>query len=148
MHDPRGQPPGEDHNSAERIAPSRRSCLPDNLRLYQLSRLEHDRHHPKRQARKQRKSASWAETKRTIMHKPAPVQPKNVAAEPSGLLAPDTSGMNFYRAAQALTDLLRIHLPETLFRHIEPYLDRLGELAGGALDEYARLADRHTPVLH
>jgi len=42
-----------------------------------------------------------------------------------GLLAPDTSGMNFYRADPALTDLLRIHLPEALFRHIEPHLDRL-----------------------
>src|SRR6266571_2011795 len=69
-------------------------------------------------------------------------------AEQPGLLAPDTTGMNFYRADQALTDLLRIHLPEKLFRHIEPQLDRLGELAGGRLDDCARLADRHTPVLH
>ncbi len=65
-----------------------------------------------------------------------------------GLLAPDTSGMNFYRADPALTDLLRIHLPDALFRHIEPHLDRLGALAGGRLDECARLADRHVPVLH
>jgi acyl-CoA dehydrogenase len=65
-----------------------------------------------------------------------------------GLLAPDTSGMNFYRADPALADLLRIHLPEALFRHIEPHLDRLGALAGGHLDECARLADRHVPVLH
>ena len=65
-----------------------------------------------------------------------------------GLLAPDTSGMNFYRADPALTDLLRLHLPDTLFRHIEPHLDRLGELAGGHLDECARLADRHPPMLH
>ena len=65
-----------------------------------------------------------------------------------GLLAPDTSGMNFYRADPALADLLRIHLPEALFRHIEPHLDRLGGLAGGHLDECARLADRHVPVLH
>jgi acyl-CoA dehydrogenase len=65
-----------------------------------------------------------------------------------GLLAPDTSGMNFYRADPALADLLRIHLPEALFRHIEPHLDRLGCLAGGHLDECARLADRHVPVLH
>ena len=64
------------------------------------------------------------------------------------LLAPDTSGMNFYRADPALADLLRIHLPEKLFRHIEPQLDRLGSLAGGHLDECARLADRHVPVLH
>ena len=32
----------------------------------------------------------------------------------SGLLAPDTTGMNFYRADPALTDLLRIHLPDAL----------------------------------
>ncbi len=69
-------------------------------------------------------------------------------AAPATMLAPDTSGMNFYRADPALTDLLRIHLPEALFRHIEPHLDRLGALAGGGLDECARLADRHVPVLH
>jgi acyl-CoA dehydrogenase len=69
-------------------------------------------------------------------------------ASQSGLLAPDTSGMNFYRADPALTDLLRIHLSDALFRHIEPHLDRLGALAGGHLDECARLADRHVPVLH
>ena len=32
--------------------------------------------------------------------------------------------------------------------HIEPHLDRLGTLAGDHLDQCARLADRHTPVLH
>ena len=56
--------------------------------------------------------------------------------------------MNFYRADPSLADLLRIHLPEKLFHHIEPHLDRLGQLAGGHLDECARLADRHVPVLH
>jgi alkylation response protein AidB-like acyl-CoA dehydrogenase len=72
-------------------------------------------------------------------------------AEPAakaGLLAPDTSGLNFYRADPALIDLLRIHLDDRLFRHIEPHLDRLGAIAGGHLDECARLADRHGPVLH
>jgi acyl-CoA dehydrogenase len=72
----------------------------------------------------------------------------SASANQLGLLAPDTTGMNFYRADPALTDLLRLHLPDALFRHIEPHLDRLGELAGGYLDECARLADRHTPVLH
>src|SRR5258708_21631509 len=70
------------------------------------------------------------------------------SADQGGLLAPDTSGMNFYRADPALADLLRIHLPEPLFRHIEPHLDRLGALAGGNLDECARLADPHVPLLH
>ncbi|TWB88125.1 hypothetical protein FBZ93_119115 [Bradyrhizobium macuxiense] len=74
--------------------------------------------------------------------------PKTPSTSQPGLLAPDTTGMNFYRADPALTDLLKLHLPEALFRHIEPHLDRLGGLAGGTLDECARLADRHTPVLH
>jgi len=39
-------------------------------------------------------------------------------ASQGGLLAPDTSGMNFYRADPALTDLLRIHLPDAVFNHI------------------------------
>ncbi|MBR1204771.1 MULTISPECIES: acyl-CoA dehydrogenase family protein [unclassified Bradyrhizobium] len=73
---------------------------------------------------------------------------KTSSASQPGLLAPDTTGMNFYRADPALTDLLKLHLPEALFRHIAPHLDRLGGLAGGYLDECARLADRHTPVLH
>ncbi|MDH2386589.1 acyl-CoA dehydrogenase family protein [Bradyrhizobium sp. CER78] len=74
--------------------------------------------------------------------------PKTPPASQPGLLAPDTTGMNFYRADPALTDILKLHLPDALFRHIEPHLDRLGGLAGGHLDECARLADRHTPVLH
>src|SRR6188768_1020026 len=82
------------------------------------------------------------------MQQPLTHDRSTAAADKPGLLAPDTSGMNFYRADPALTDLLRLHLPEALFRHIEPHLDRLGALAGGHLDECARLADRHTPVLH
>src|SRR3954466_4659948 len=81
------------------------------------------------------------------MHAPG----KQDAAKPteqSGLIAPDTTGMNFYRADPSLSDLLRIHLSENLFCHVEPHLDRLGGLAGGYLDECARLADRHVPVLH
>ena len=82
------------------------------------------------------------------MHQPARHDDVTTPADRPGLLAPDTSGMNFYRADPALADLLRIHLPHALFRHIEPHLDRLGALAGGHLDECARLADRHVPVLH
>lgn len=69
-------------------------------------------------------------------------------ADQSGLLAPDTSGTNFYRADPSLADLLRIHLSEKLFNHIEPHLDKLGEMVGGRLDECGRVADRHVPVLH
>jgi len=66
----------------------------------------------------------------------------------SGAIAPDTTGLNFYRADPSLSDLLQLYLPDALFRHIEPHLDRLGALAGDQLDQCARLADRHTPVLH
>jgi alkylation response protein AidB-like acyl-CoA dehydrogenase len=43
---------------------------------------------------------------------------------------------------------MRVYLSPALAQHIEPHLDRLGALAGGRLDECARLADRHVPVLH
>jgi alkylation response protein AidB-like acyl-CoA dehydrogenase len=82
------------------------------------------------------------------MHSLSKYDDVTTPAEQPGLLAPDTSGMNFYRADPALTDLLHIHLPDALSRHIEPHLDRLGGLAGGHLDECARLADRHVPMLH
>lgn len=64
------------------------------------------------------------------------------------LIAPDTTGLNFYTADPSLADLLAIHLPEVLNRHIEPHLIELGALAGERLDECARLADRHVPVLY
>jgi acyl-CoA dehydrogenase len=63
-------------------------------------------------------------------------------------IAPDTTGLNFYAADRSLQDLLAIHLPANLVAHITPHLDRLGALAGDHLDTCARLADRHTPVLH
>ena len=70
------------------------------------------------------------------------------AKQSSDAIAPDTTGQNFFRADRSLQDLLQIHLPEKVYRHIEPHLDRLGGLAGDHLDTCARLADRHTPVLH
>jgi hypothetical protein len=63
-------------------------------------------------------------------------------------VAPDTTGLNFFRADPSLVDLLALYLPAPLLRHITPHLDRLGALAGDALDRCARLADRHGPVLH
>jgi alkylation response protein AidB-like acyl-CoA dehydrogenase len=66
----------------------------------------------------------------------------------TSLIAPDTTGRNFYRDDPSLTDLLRIHLDDQLFAHIQPHLDRLGGLVGGRLDECGRIADKHGPVLH
>jgi acyl-CoA dehydrogenase len=66
----------------------------------------------------------------------------------TGAIAPDTTGLNFFRADPSLSDLLQLHLPADLWSHIEPHLDRLGALAGDHLDTCARLADKHTPILH
>ena len=71
-----------------------------------------------------------------------------MAAPLSNRVAPDTTGLNFFRADPSLADLLQLYLPAPLWRHVEPHLDRLGALAGDELDRCARLADRHVPVLH
>ena len=63
-------------------------------------------------------------------------------------VAPDCRGMNFYRADEALRRLLDLYMEPALRAHLEPHLDRLGELAGGRLDELADAADKHPPVLH
>src|SRR5215470_13471405 len=65
-----------------------------------------------------------------------------------GHLAPDGAGQNFYAADRGLRDLLPLYLAADDFSKLEPHLDRLGALAGGRLDELARIADRHPPVLH
>jgi alkylation response protein AidB-like acyl-CoA dehydrogenase len=71
-----------------------------------------------------------------------------MAAPLSNRVAPDTTGLNFFRADPSLADLLSLYLPAPFWRHVEPHLDRLGALAGDELDRCARLADRHVPVLH
>ena len=70
---------------------------------------------------------------------------KTPAAAPSNadLLAPDTTGLNFYRADPMLAGILRLYLPKALFDHIEIFCVGiflgfaghflLGELSGGAL---------------
>jgi alkylation response protein AidB-like acyl-CoA dehydrogenase len=66
----------------------------------------------------------------------------------AGLVAPDCRGMNFYRIDGGLRDLLDLHMEPRLRAAMEPHLDRLGQLAGGRLDELAEIADKHLPVLH
>jgi alkylation response protein AidB-like acyl-CoA dehydrogenase len=63
-------------------------------------------------------------------------------------IAPDCAGQNFYAVDRGLRDLLRIYLAPDDFRRLEPHFDRLGGLAGGRLDELARAADKHPPVLN
>ncbi|HXN86107.1 MAG TPA: acyl-CoA dehydrogenase family protein [Candidatus Binataceae bacterium] len=75
---------------------------------------------------------------------------KDVANPPRGSdhLALDCRGMNFYRIDRSLQELLDIYMDPKMRAHMEPHLDRLGELAGGRLDELASAADKHPPVLH
>ena len=66
-----------------------------------------------------------------------------VAATGSDLIAPDCRGLNFWKIDRALRDLLTLYLDETALRHFTPHFERLGELAGGRLDELALQADKH-----
>ena len=63
-------------------------------------------------------------------------------------IAPDCAGQNFYAVDRGLRDLLKLYLIPDDFRRLEPHFDRLGALAGGRLDELARIADQHPPALH
>ena len=63
-------------------------------------------------------------------------------------LAPDGAGQNFYAIDRGLRDLLPLYLAAEDFSKLEPHFDRLGTLAGGRLDELARIADQHPPILH
>ena len=71
-----------------------------------------------------------------------------VAATGSDLIAPDCRGLNFWKIDRALRDLLMLYLNERALRHFTPHFERLGELAGGRLDELALQADKHPPLLH
>lgn len=60
---------------------------------------------------------------------------------------PDRHGANFYTTDRELQSLLALYLPADLLAHLQPYLRRMGELAGGRIDELAGIADRHPPEL-
>ncbi len=70
-------------------------------------------------------------------------------APPSPVPAlPDSRGTNLFRADPGFAPLLALYLEPALHAHLVPHLDRLGALAGGALDELAGAADRNPPRLH
>lgn len=66
----------------------------------------------------------------------------------SDWIAPDCRGMNFWQIDPAFRDLLSLYLKPEELNHFVPHFERLGELAGGRLDELAQTADKHQPVLH
>ncbi|MFY0613568.1 MAG: acyl-CoA dehydrogenase family protein [Hyphomicrobiaceae bacterium] len=63
-------------------------------------------------------------------------------------VAPDCAGMNFYECDPGLNLGLALYLPDDLRAVVEPHMRELGRLGGTRLDELARIADRHPPVLH
>jgi alkylation response protein AidB-like acyl-CoA dehydrogenase len=83
------------------------------------------------------------------MHAPPPQKSfTNAQSRGADHIAPDCAGQNFYAVDRGLRDLLRLYLEPNDFRRLEPHFDRLGALAGGRLDELARAADKHPPVLN
>jgi alkylation response protein AidB-like acyl-CoA dehydrogenase len=60
---------------------------------------------------------------------------------------PDQHGVNLFATDPALQSLLPVYLAPALVSHLMPHLMRLGELAGGRLDDLAHTADKHPPEL-
>ncbi len=72
----------------------------------------------------------------------------DIAASSESPLARDCAGMDFYAIDRGLQDLFTHYVEPALRPALEPHLARMGKIAGGRLDELARIADRHGPVLH
>ncbi|HRO83074.1 MAG TPA: acyl-CoA dehydrogenase family protein, partial [Alicycliphilus denitrificans] len=60
---------------------------------------------------------------------------------------PDRGHVNYYTSDSELQSLLALYLPADLHAHLQPYFERMGELAGGAVDDWALEADRNPPTL-
>ncbi|WP_169568384.1 acyl-CoA dehydrogenase family protein [Sneathiella limimaris] len=63
-------------------------------------------------------------------------------------VAPDCHGLNFFDIDSSLKSLMEIYLPQDLREHMTPVYQNLGEVVGNRLDDLARTAERHPPVLH
>ena len=60
---------------------------------------------------------------------------------------PDRGHVNNYTEDKELQQLLALYLPADLYAHLQPHFKRMGELAGGAVDDWALEADRNPPTL-
>ena len=60
---------------------------------------------------------------------------------------PDRGHINYYSTDTELQQLLALYMPADLYAHLQPYFERMGELAGGAVDDWAMDADRNPPTL-
>ena len=82
------------------------------------------------------------------------ITPARTESHPAGTphgsdhIGADSRGQNLFRADPGFRDLLGVYLTPQEQAHFWPHFDRLGALAGGDLDRWADLADKHPPVLH
>ena len=67
---------------------------------------------------------------------------------PTGAIAPDTKGQNFFTQDRTLRDLASLYLDDALLKALDDQLSELGYRAANDLDEHAMLANRHDPTLH
>jgi acyl-CoA dehydrogenase len=81
-------------------------------------------------------------------HPATPSAARENAEERRAGVAADAAGQNFYLIDRSLREVLPLRLPPELRDHFEPHFTDLGAALGGTLDDQARLADRHPPVLH
>lgn len=68
---------------------------------------------------------------------------RNEATHP----VPDQHGVNLFATDLGLQALLPVYLQPELVSHLTPHFLRLGELAGGRLDDLASTADKNPPEL-
>jgi acyl-CoA dehydrogenase len=68
---------------------------------------------------------------------------RNEATHP----VPDQHGVNLFATDLALQALLPVYLQPELVKHLTPHFLRLGEIAGGRLDDLASVADKNPPEL-
>jgi alkylation response protein AidB-like acyl-CoA dehydrogenase len=64
-----------------------------------------------------------------------------------GHIAPDCAGLNFYDIDPSLQASLAVNMDAKVFAHFEPYIRKLGGVAGDQLDHLARITDRNPPQL-
>ena len=77
---------------------------------------------------------------------PLSPMPTGAAASASPLAA-ECADADFHALDRGFRDLVKLYLAPDAHAHFEPHFARLGKLAGGRLDELARIADQHPPVL-
>ena len=81
-------------------------------------------------------------------HRLAELASRGASARRSQHLAPDCAGLNFYALDHSLRSLLPLYMDADLLAHLGPHLERLGEIAGGVLNDLAAEADKTPPRLH